>query len=362
MQATRGRRLPLRAIVISAACIVLLSVAASVRTHVFTRDAGRDCPPCKLQLHSVASLGSLEDPVGRSMQSLLGRLSSGQFVLVPMFGAPQIALYDEDGRFISMYDRTGDGPGELNSSGQRLGIVDGNSIRLWTRGRLLTFDSELRPIRTARWNSTGGHIAVFPDGTMLANYTMSAPAGVLVTHVLSETGVIASLESQDATDPSAAHRRLYAAGADGTFWSARTNEPRVDQYTLDGRHLATLTPAMEWFSSWTVRSDRAPFMERPQHFNAGLRQLDDTHLLLLSRVPDANWQPQNEPVITPDSEQHSIYDTILTVVNRETGQVVSAVSSPRFLTFVEGTDDLVYATEAVPSGDIVLKVWRVTLN
>lgn len=373
MESDRGMRFQRRTLIIATTCIVLLGMAVSVQQllerHPADRpgggidgDAATACPPCEIRLRPVASLGSLEDPVGRSMQSLLGRLSSGRYVLAPMFGAPQIALYGGDGRFISMYDRTGQGPGELNTFARRLGMIAGDSIRVWTRGLLLTFDAQLRPVRTVRWDSPAGHVAVLPDGTMLGNYTMRTPDGVSVTHVISYGGHVASMETQQASDPAASLRRLYAAGPDGTFWSARVNEPRVDHYTLDGRHLHTLTPPLDWFTSRTTRSDRGPFLERPQHFNAGLRQLDAAHLVLLTRVPDANWQPKAEEVITTDSELDSTFDTVLTVVNRGTGQVVSAARSDRALVFVEGTRDLVYAPEMVESGDIVLRVWRITLE
>lgn len=319
----------------------------------------RSCPPCSLRLDPVVSLGSLADPVGRSMNSLVARLSTGAYVLAPMFGAPQIATYDASGTFTRLYDQRGRGPGELSSFVLRLSAGPGDTIEAWTSRQRLRFNSQLEPLAAPRMQFSPRALMPLSGGALLVNHPRRSPSGVVhALHVLRGDSIVESFDT--AVAPGFVSARAFGDGAGGTLWVARVNEPRVDLFDRTGRRLRTLHLDMPWFTPWIQRSDRAPLQEPPEPYQLAIRELDPTHLLVLTQVADSNWRPRPEALITSSTEWHSLFDTVLSLVDSGTGKVLASIRSDLNLRMVIGTANLVHAAAEVESGDIVERVWRVT--
>jgi hypothetical protein len=320
------------------------------------------CPPCDVTLDPVIEIGSLDDPVGRSMEGHLARFSDGRFAYAPMLGAPQIAVYTRTGAFQRMFEKKGQGPGELTTFVLRMGVTRADTLVVWSGGRLLRFTPDLVPMHTEQWTSPARSISVLPDGMLVANFSLAAGGSTMLSHVLDGTRVVRSFDPVRPNETPADQTRIFAAGSDGTVWVGRTNQLWFAQYDENGRLLREFRPQVAWFPRWTSRPEGTPFRARPLPYVSGVSELESGRVLALVTVPDSRWQPVREGVATPSSSLDHVYDTILLVLDSRTGEVLATHRSDTQLRFVSGTSDLVHAPVNLPSGDIAIIVWRVRLN
>jgi hypothetical protein len=320
-----------------------------------------ECPPCDITLQPVVRIGSINDPVARSMEGDVARLSNGNFVLAPMFGVPQLALYGPDGSFLRLYDRRGNGPGELNTFALRLDVGRNDTLLVWTQGRLLKFTPELVPAHTEVWSSTARSIAVLPDGRVVGNFQVRDGDRRLLTHVISGGSVVTSFDAALPTEASADHNRIYAAAEGGAVWAGRTNELRFTLHDRSGRVVRQIRAEVDWFPRWTTRPEGAPFRARPQPFVSGISMLDSERLLVLVTTADAGWRRVREDVATPSTNLDHVYDTVILIVDARNGTVLGSRRSDERLRLVKGAPGLVYAPVETELGDIIINLSRVRL-
>jgi hypothetical protein len=324
------------------------------------------CPPCTIVLDTVVELGSLDDPVGRSTNTGIARLPSGAFVLTPHVAAPQIAMYGDDGRFLRMYDRTGQGPGELTKAPDELVTSpDGSRILVLDRNRVHEFTTRLEPLRTRIIPFPPWRWTMLSDGRLVVNYALRMSDGLTrPIHILDDSLNIAS--SVDTVTvgagPNYEGLRRFGSSASGGFWAARANEPRVDLYGGDGRHVRTVRLERDWFEPWSGNlageGYRTPY--RPQLY--GVREIGLDTLILFFRVADAKWSPRPETIIRSDYDSAPYRDTIIEVIEARSGRVLASERFDQNARPVIGSPDLVHFYRFVESGDVNHVVARLVVE
>lgn len=82
---------------------------------------------------------------------------------------------------------------------------------------------------------------------------------------------------------------------------------------------------------------------------------------MVTRVADENWQPRRETPVRPTDPQNHVYDTILSLVDAQTGDVLVSRRSPDRLMAVHNSSNLFASSREVVSGDIHVVIWRVRI-
>lgn len=313
-------------------------------------------------LEKVVELGSVSDPVGRSTVFSIAALSTGEYVLAPAFVGPQIALYGADGAFISMFDAEGPGPNELSRFANAVTVAPGDTIIALVGSKLMFFDPALQPTRTLTLEMRPRNLISLTGGRIAGNYPIVKSPGMAATiQVVDSAGTVArsmdvvSLRSR--TD--VVGRRIIATSATGGIWSGRVNEPRLDLFSDSGTHVRTVHVDQPWFTRWSGVSAIESSSKPPRPAQYAVREIDSEHLLLVTRVANENWEARPETPARPTDPQNDVYDTILSLVDAQTGKVLVSRRSSEWLVAVHSSRNLFASSREVASGDIHVVIWRV---
>jgi len=326
------------------------------------------CPPCTIELDPIVEIGALSDPVGRDMSTLVGRLSSGNWVVSPVRLGPALSLHDPMGRFVKVFQVRGQGPRELSGPVVLLRVVPGDSVYALSPGRLLTLDSELEPVADVVPIRLGSVSDFLPlaNGRIAASHSLlTGPRTVSVLHLLDRAGeVVRSMDTQELRPESgrdrSARRRLAPASAGG-FWSMTVADSRLQRYSDEGQLMSTVVVEREWFEPWTG-APRSAFVERPQSQTIWIQELAEDRVLLISTTADENWQPpEREPVLTDTTTFTAVNDWVVEVVDPSTGVIVASRRFDERVAPVWGAAGLLYRMHVTPVGDITARIFRISL-
>jgi hypothetical protein len=73
------------------------------------------CPSCSIELSKVATLGAAEGPGELGVQPSINAAADDRFyVFDPTVEPGKILVFDRAGRFLAVFGRSGDGPGEYS--------------------------------------------------------------------------------------------------------------------------------------------------------------------------------------------------------------------------------------------------------
>jgi hypothetical protein len=199
----------------------------------------------------IATLGVANDSGYVGLPSGMARGNDSEWFLTQYNAPDAVYVFDSVGHYLRRIGRRGTGPGEFIS----------------TRGILRTGDTlhvfDQRLLRRTRLTTDGEFIDATPvpgqileaaplDAEALVMNTIPRGAGIghRVLAIMDGTGAV-TITFGDSVgevniDPNRYWRKIAVDG-NGTIWTARLTEYRLDQWSGSGEHLRTIEPEAAWF-------------------------------------------------------------------------------------------------------------------
>jgi hypothetical protein len=328
---------------------------------------GASCSPCRLSLEPVATLGSIDDPAARTGLNQVARAPDGGFFASPIFQVPQIARYRADGSFHSIHDQGGQGPGELSSEPLALMPV---SDRLFVAERQVhVFEEGFRPVWTAPQPIQGHRTFLLADGAEIYVRPIEREDGrSYLVHLLrrNDTGMPGEVRSLYPL-PRGVYRSRRPPGVsptpDGGFWVVESNRSTFERYDGAGEHLRRLEIHRPWFIPWDEPPPGNGTEHPPVPRTIQIRELGGGRALVTNFVAEPDWTPGSAAGLAPGTTDRGGHETLMELVDLQTGEVLGSVQVPWLLNFVEGPGEpLVHAAESMPTLDVSIHVWRIRIE
>lgn len=294
----------------------LLSAAALDAQSVLRWEEFRTCQSCELTFDRVVALGQ-QDGQG-VIESELARVvaAPGRGFLVFGRGGTtgySVSLFDASGNFARSFGREGDGPGETRTIADVAFMGDDQVMVLdAARQRWLTFretgeflsEEPLHGVQAGRFRLAAGDTAA----VIAVMDRRPASAGFPLHLVdLRDAGIVrrfgAGNRSWHVGTPFAGALTLGESGTvSESVWWGHVGRPHVEQWSLAGSHLATVTGDLETFpvAANSPRDRNAP----PAVAMSSFAVDGQDRLWLLTFVPGPRWRQVTrqgpEGAIPPD--------------------------------------------------------------
>jgi hypothetical protein len=255
------------------------------------------------------------------------------------YNAPDaVHVFDSSGHYVRSIGRRGTGPGEFVSTRGILRIGD----------NLHVFDQRL--LRRTVMTTDGEFISSTPfAGQILEAAPLDAdvlvvnaiPRGAGIGHrvlaIMDETGefVVAFGDTvgEANIDPNRYWRKI-AVAANGTIWTARLAEYRLDQWSRSGEHLRAIRPEAAWFEPHEGSGLHEIEPSGPMIHSI---QVDDRgRIWVLLHVPDANRtlafdaDPDTPGGQRFNGDCSALWDTRIDVVDLATANLLAQSTVPEY--------------------------------
>jgi hypothetical protein len=298
-----------------------------------TEAAGATEAPATLTLSEEVRLGQVDGLGTISDQNSVTLTPDGRYLVVSNFEPGIIKVFGPDGRYVNTIGRRGHGPGEF----QTPGIIHADAGRLtifdWGALRATRLGSGLEPLQTHQLPVRPQSIAPL-DGD---RYVLAAEMrGVAVPfHVFDwASGTVSAVIRPDTTGPLHGSRNLLVARADGnSFWAVTTDHYRLERLDArTGEVLQVVTRDVEWFPP----GQRFGGLDRevpPVTRITDMASDDDGLLWVVLATASSEWRPlpparvMGTETYTSDAQMQLLYDTVVEVLDPQTG---NAIVSERF--------------------------------
>lgn len=330
------------------------------------------CRPCRLELVRVATLGDTGGPGEVHQQGVVSRDSRGRFFVTSNGDPSTVRVFNQDGRFLASFGRTGAAPGEFTARPD-LVMGPGDSLIAIDRAarRATVFDPEYRVARTIQLRAYSGDAIRLPDGRLVVTGNSRTAALIgLPLHLLDARGTLVrsfgSIDERVDLRDRFSMLRSIAPSAYGGIWSAKPNSYIIEKWDTTGSLRVRVERSADWFRPWT-RPQGALGVTRQPPWLVDMAEHSDT-LLVLIRVDDSEWQPRRTapaPGVPgefwmPDADKELLYDTIVEVIDVKSGRLVV---SQRFRQNLLGivSADMVASYEEDEQGNPKYVVWRLNL-
>ncbi|MEP6591319.1 MAG: hypothetical protein ABJC19_09055 [Gemmatimonadota bacterium] len=374
---------------VACACLASLTTAcrSSTPPEALTaevRDTPVRCGGCKITLDSIAIIKA-NDSVDILPNSRVAYLKDAHlFAVGPIGDQGRVALYRENGEFVRLMLRKGDGPSEVRSV---------NTLVPLSGDSLLVVSDAMKAVRIST-SSTSGIDATLPTVTLNAmlyvgngRVAMNALSATMPNIVLLDTamnsvasfGVNLASIRMDSVAPDLDRLQLrLALSPDGTLWtSTQRYELQLRQWSLDGRLLWASERVGAWFPPYTLK-DRPigllPSQARLLPTVSGLFVDSLRQLWLVGMVADSNWSQGDSVVpgkmmltmtpggrlVVPYRDWDKYLDGIVEVIDPKSHTIVARHRFPFALTQVFGSG-VVGRSVTQPSGEIEFHVYRLRL-
>jgi hypothetical protein len=296
------------------------------------------CPECRIELELLQRVGSLEaDPAARYHASRVSWMADGHFVIAaPATQGPEVATYRTDGSFVAHRMKRGEGPGEFKDRIVESSVVGGSIVVLEGQGRVHTFLPDLSLISTQNLPISPYTSTVLANGSIVAHVPLAREDGQrYMQHLLRPSGqgpfdIVRSFGV--ASDPLEELRVAYAT-TDGGFWVRFPGLPgRFERYSGEGELLREISvPRGEEEGS-----------------SIAVLELPDGRIVLRTLLREPG--------------QGGLADTLLELVDPESGAVLTSRRLPRSYQFVRNSQEFLASTEETESGDVEFLIWRLRIE
>jgi hypothetical protein len=150
---------------------------------------------------------------------------------------------------------------------------------------------------------------------------------------------------------------------DGGFWVVEANRSTFDRYDGAGEHMRRLEINRPWFTPWDEPPPGNGTERPPVPRTREVRELGDGRAIVTTTVASLDWAPRSPGGSYPGTTDRAGRDTLVELVDLESGEVLGSVQVPWILGFVEGPGELlVHAPESMPSLDVSIHVWRIRIE
>lgn len=346
----------------------VLSASAQVPETLVGTEAA--CPSCRILIEPVAQVG---DSLGDGFVGGLGvvlQSPDGRFFVSTESQPGYLLVFDAAGAFVERLGRSGQGPGEytdprpLSVSSGGILVVDAGRGRLT---RLLGTDVDTWPLPFVPLHSIevrpGLHVhAALPRSPALAGlplHLFDMASGKVTKSFGNPSG------RYDPRRPFDLMLMLGPVADSSGFWSAPTNHYLLSKWSAEGERVGLLKRSVGWFETWSEFNEPA-WQEPPPPQVVGLREDEQGLLWVVVRVADAEWAPMEPRRIagghtqTTEEMKHSLYDTMVEVIDPQTGTLVTSRRLPSNAMTVAGDMIVTYGVEGL--GHPHYAMWRMTLQ
>ncbi len=363
--------------VLSLAAVIGRGPSPPVATLADTLIISGTCTQCEIQLERVAILGGADLPIEFGNRTSLAVMSDGRYLATPILRS-ELAVFDAAGQFERVVGRMGKGPGEFQSI-KALATGPGDTVYVLESGGLVTrLDAGFRYIDRIilQTTATPQGWTVLPSGELalvvVPTRTSTPPNRV---HIVGSDGrVRASFARAPRAYPDPGqdyNETVGAVGAShryGGLWFSKWNDYAL-QLFVGGRLRKVLVRDADWFRPWegpdVVRNaPKRPTIE-------AVAERPDGLLTVIATVVDANFDQNRAVIILGQGLGETragtlplrlMWDSVVEIIDPETGEIVGAVRSDDYLRSPVGGDGtLLYAAREDDIGRYRVFVYRVVL-
>ncbi len=330
--------------------------------------APNPCGSC-LVLRPIATLGSDSGRGSVQWGRAVARIRGGRFVhgRTPD-GMP---VFDSTGRLVATVGRQGSGPGEFRSI-QALAVGRADTVHVFDVGnqRHNVLSPDLQVVRTFPAPGSTYDAVVLSTGHVVRNASMpTADLWDAPLHLIApgDGRLLRSFGAHPGEpylpDGAWAGRRELTAGPGATVYAARRNEYRIEQWDTAGRFLGGFVRNVDWFRPYTQPPRLGP--EAPPSPSLERVHRDTSNRLwILITVADREWRRNLRPARRgvgatryEPSHPDGIFDTVIEVVDLESGALLASQRTSQFLWGFLG-DGLVFGDGTGPDGVPKFSIWR----
>jgi hypothetical protein len=323
----------------------------------------------ELGLERVAILGGADLPFEYGSGVSLGVLTDGRYVTSGAMTDGALPIFRADGRFDRIVGRASPGPGEFRSV-REVGLMH-DTVYVLQSGNLVTrLGPDLRYVeRFVFTTPTPAGWTILENGDLaVVGVHLGGPPSNRV-HILRPDG---SVRTSLARAPRAYDRRqdyneavgvITESRRYGGVWYGKWNAYEL-QLFVGGRLTKTVTRDAEWFAPW--EGPEVGGMPRRPTIEA-VAERPDGLLLVVLTVADPSWRPSSRrpgegqrPTQLP---RRAMWDSIVEIVDPETGEALASMRSDSYLRSPVGGDGTVlYTAREDDIGRYRLYVYQVHFN
>jgi len=321
------------------------------------------CQNCTISYEHVATLGALEDPTSPWIVAWVACDRKGHYYVGPTYANGEIAVYGQDGRFLRILGREGEGPGELKGI-QGIRVTGGDTLHVLSTGRYTVMLTTGEVISTT---SIGvGFINMFQileDGRLLIGDIIETPElmGIPV-HIYGQDGRRVRSFGSSSTGPQgfqySGGQRAVSYTRANRIWVNPYGQSRLELWDTAGVHVKSFVQNAPWLEPWSRAVPGAPFRVRPKARVIGVHEDSAGRLWVIGRLPERDWRP-----VEDTRAYELVYDSVVEVIDPASGKLLASKRFERadqlFYYFI--SEDLVFARRVMENGVPVIDIWRLTL-
>ena len=310
--------------------------------------------------------------------SVVLRDSGGAFVIAHTYERGRILVFDSGGQFIRAVGRRGRGPGEY------LTVIafanKGDTLLAFDRDmrRCTVLDSSLEVARSFVMDVVPGPasgVAVLSDGRfVVAKHLPTRTSAGYPLQLFSVEGSHVTAFGDESPEFDAgraflSERRITADHRDN-IWSAGIFEYRLERWDPVRGLNRTLSRHVPWFEPWREERLLSPDSPPLPEITAIRFNPANGLLYVIVRVvgADGDWSSGLMSEMGPDGRLYygpedfnKVYDSILEVIEPESGRLVASTRTPMSLNNFADADHVIsYRENAEGVGG--LDVWRITVR
>jgi len=331
------------------------------------------CDRCRIVLDREVKLGDRDGLGVIGRPKAVARDSRGRYYVVSEEWAHRIAVFDEDGDFMTALGRAGEGPSEFQTidrmvfgPGDTLYVFDGRN------GRVAVVGPEGNVVRTARVAGWASSAARLPDGRFVVASSVLTPESIgYPLHVVTAEG---GVESSFGVESPVMRRdmfyeaiRVVTVTPDGQILSARYLQYLIESFNSDGEPLARWARQAEWMPPQSSQIQMTD--EQQEHPKFVDLWADDQGILWTAiRVNEPRWyRGLGEPTGTmegrvwPIEDIDEVFGTRIEALDLARNELLASEETDEMVVGFLGDNRLVTYTESdwgVPR----LSIWRIELR
>lgn len=322
-----------------------------------------DCRDCRIELAHIVTLGDSTDtasvqPNAAGRECMVGRLSTGEYVLSGVAGGGFLNIYNSAGKPIRTIGRKGAGPGEFRfplrvavGSGDSLYVIDDGNSRI----QLVSASGEYARVFPTRDRYRS--FTLLPDDRLLL-FRMPTSRNDRLFHEFDRVGreVISFGTPQQPDSALELENWLVASAPRGRFWTASHWTYELRRWSGHDTLDLTVIRKADWFPSPSVFSADVYVTVPPPPMLLHAWEDGGGRLWTYTAVPDPNWQPGMGMRVTPDW-QAKTFDTIVEVIDLGSGRLLASLRYPSRLAPL-CSSPLMYTVVELPDGDLRVHVFE----
>lgn len=267
--------------------------------RIITWEQFESCKSCQLVPREILRLGDEEGPGAIESEDVrvVGTRGRG-YLLWSEVAGKKLGLFDERGVFVREIGQPGEGPGELSYIEAAAFLEEDGIVVLDQNSRLTTFSDSgehlrsvpVQGVHTSRaFQLTEGDSAAVvgrfgsrPESVGYPLHGVDLRSGEVTVHFGSSEPA-----SWSVSEPQA---RVVLLGrverlANNVWWGKKSR-PHIEQWSLDGTQLLTITGELDWFPGGVGRRPRGSPWGSVTDFSVD----GEDRLWIVTWVPDPNWR------------------------------------------------------------------------